>query len=192
MLIDLICAATLLLALIKGWSKGLIIALFSLLAWLIGILAALRLSVAVAAWLQQYDAIATRYVPLLAFVLVFVAAVLLVRLGARMLQGFAELLYMGWANRIAGALLYSFMYLFLLSVFLFYAVQLSIITPAGLHHSVTAPWLQQMAPLLLNLLGKMLPVVTTWLQQLQQFFQQAQPSAAITMLPPGAGCGIFG
>lgn len=182
MLIDLVCIATIVLAIVKGWTKGLIVALFAWLAWLLGVLAALRLSIAVAAWIQQHYNVATRYLPLLAFLLVFVGVILLVRTGARLLQGFAELLWLGSINRMAGALLYCMLYLFLLSLFLFYAAQLSIITPNALVDSVTAPWLQQLAPVLLNLLGKLLPVVSGWLQQLQHFFQQTQPAAAITLL----------
>lgn len=183
MLIDLVCIATIALAIIKGWTKGLIVALFAWLAWLVGVLAALRLSIAVAAWIQQHYNVATRYLPLLAFLLVFAGVVLLVRAGARMLQGFAELLWLGWINQMAGAVLYCMLYLFLLSLFLFYAVQLSIIKTNVLVDSVSAPWLQQMAPVFLKLLGKLLPVVSGWLQQLQQFFQHTQPAAAITLLP---------
>ncbi|MFN4285411.1 MAG: CvpA family protein [Lacibacter sp.] len=192
MFLDVICGATLLLALIKGWRKGLIVALFATLAWLVGALAALRFSAAVAAWIQQQNGGAARYAPLLAFLLVFASVVLLVRLAARLLQEVAELLWLDWANRTAGAVLYAMLYLFLLSLLLFYAVALSLITAEALHNSVTAPWLQQLAPTVLQLLAKLLPAVSGWLQQLQQFFQSESMPVTVTLLPPCTVCCIFG
>jgi len=53
MLIDLIFALLLVMAIIKGYQKGFIVAFFSIIAFIIGLAAALKLSAVVAEYLIQ-------------------------------------------------------------------------------------------------------------------------------------------
>ncbi|HMO33988.1 MAG TPA: CvpA family protein [Lacibacter sp.] len=181
MLIDLLTASALVLALVKGLRTGLIMAVFSLVAWVIGMLAALRFSTLVAGWLGSTVNLDARWLPALAFLLVFLAVVLLVRLLARMVEGVVELAWLGWFNKLAGVLLYAALYLCLLSFLLFYARQLGLLTPVATAGSLTAKWVEPLGPGLLNTIGTFLPPVKTWLQELEHFFDAAAPKP-VTML----------
>ena len=86
MMIDIIALVILLLAIFTGFRKGLIIAVFSFLAFFVGLAAALKLSTVAAAYLGRNVNISERWLPVLAFFAVFVIVVLLVRLGARLLN----------------------------------------------------------------------------------------------------------
>src|ERR1700710_362887 len=129
MLIDIIFIVLLVIAIVKGYRKGFIIAIFSLLAIIIGLAAAMKLSVVTAAWLKDAIHVAAKWLPVIAFAVVFLIVVLLVRLGARALQKTAEFALLGWANRLAGILLYMALYVIILSVLLFYAEKVDIIAP---------------------------------------------------------------
>src|SRR2546423_540560 len=100
MLIDIIALVLLILSLFKGLRKGLIIAIFSFLAFIIGLAAALKLSAIVADYLGSSTNISHRWLPVLAFIAVFIIVALLVRLGAKMLEGVIAMAMLGWLNRI--------------------------------------------------------------------------------------------
>ncbi|MDQ6608967.1 MAG: CvpA family protein, partial [Bacteroidota bacterium] len=137
MLIDIIAFIILILAIFKGFSKGLIVALFSFLAFIIGLAAALKLSAAMASYIGSNVAVSQRWLPFIAFIIVFIIVVLLIRLGAKLLQGAAQMIMLGWLNRIGGALFYILIYFFIFSILLFYATQLGMIRPASIQASIT-------------------------------------------------------
>ena len=137
MIIDIIVFFLLVLALFKGWRNGLVLAIFSFLSFIIGLAAALKLSAVVAGYLGDNTSISQRWLPVLAFVLVFFLVVLLVRLGAKAIEGVLQLATLGWLNKLGGIIFYGLLYLFIFSVLLFYAQQLNIIKPQTADVSVT-------------------------------------------------------
>ena len=85
MIIDIGFLILMILAIFKGLRKGFILGIFSLFAFIIGLAAALKLSVVVAAWLQKNVIPASRWLPVLSFLLVFIVVIFLVGLGARLI-----------------------------------------------------------------------------------------------------------
>lgn len=173
MLIDVIAFAFLLLALFKGLRKGLIVALFSFLALFIGLAAALKLSAAVAQYIGGNVTVSQRWLPFIAFLLVFMIVVLLVRLGAKLLQGLVQTMMLGWANRLGGVLFYGLIYFFIYSVLLFYATQLNLLKPATVQSSTTYNWIEPYAPRLLSWLGAVVPFFKNTFADLLHFFDTA-------------------
>src|ERR1700761_91527 len=114
--IDVLFCILLLLAIYKGYSKGLIVAVFSFFALIAGLAAALKLSALVAGWLRSGTNISVAWLPFIAFALVMIVVILLMRLAARLLQKSVEFMLMGWANRIGGILLYAIVYTMVYSV----------------------------------------------------------------------------
>ena len=129
MIIDIVVAVILILAIIKGYRLGLIVALFSFLAFIIGLGAALKLSAVVADHLGKAIKVSDKWLPIISFAVVFLIVVLLVRLGAKFIQKTVELAMLGWVNRLGGILLYAGLYILIFSVLLFYADQLNFIKP---------------------------------------------------------------
>jgi membrane protein required for colicin V production len=170
MLIDILVLVLLVMALFKGLRNGLIIAVFSLLAFMIGLAAALKLSAVAADYLGKNSSLSGRWVPVLAFLLVFIAVVLLVRLGAKMLEKVLSLAMMGWLNKIGGVLFYVLLYLFIFSIVLFYATQLKIIQTETAQVSISYPYLYPLAPKVMEGLGVVLPFFKNSFAQLEAFF----------------------
>jgi membrane protein required for colicin V production len=170
MLIDIIVFILLIMAVFKGLNKGLIVALFSFLAFIIGIAAALKLSTAMAAYIGNNVAVSQRWLPFVAFIMVFILVVLLVRLGAKLLQGAVQLVLLGWLNRIGGVVLYVVIYFFIFSIILFYATQLHLIKPATAQASVTYSFIQPFGPRVIELLGSVIPFFKNMFEELLHFF----------------------
>ncbi len=168
--IDIIYCIVLGLAIWKGWNKGLIVAIFSFFALLIGLAAALKMSSAVAKWLQLHTHISGGWLPFVAFVLIFIAILLSIRMVAAILEKSVELMLMGWANKLGGIVLYGWLYTLIFSVVLFFAVQLSIFTTNTLQSSKCYAYIIPMGPRTMDGIGKIVPLFKNLFTDLQNFF----------------------
>ena len=177
MFIDIVFLLLILLACVKGYSKGLIIALFSIVGFIAGLAAALKLSVYVSGKLSTTFNASGKWLPFISFLLVFLAVVILVNLGAKLLQKSVEMIMLGWLNRLAGIILYALLYSIFFSIFLFYAAQLKIISIDTMTASQVYPYLQPVGPLVMDSLGKVIPVFKDMFVQLEEFFGKV-PAAA--------------
>lgn len=172
MLIDITVAFVLLGAVITGYRKGLILAVFSVLGLLIGLAAAVKLSAVTANYLSGTVNVSAKWLPILSFVLVFLAAVLLVRLVASLIQKTIEVAMLGWVNRIAGMLAYAIIYLLILSVAFFYLDKIHVFSPTAIAESKTYWLIQPLGPKTLEALGTFLPSLKTAFLELTQFFEK--------------------
>jgi membrane protein required for colicin V production len=170
MIIDVFVLLLLVMAIYKGYSKGFVIAVFSVIALVVGIAAAMKLSVVVANYLQDHASLSGKWLPVLSFLIVFVSVVLLVRLGANFIEKTLKLALMGWLNRIAGMLLYLFVYLLLLSVLLFYTQQLHLLDPETFQASKTWTYIRPLGPWAIEGLGMLIPWFRDMFAALQEFF----------------------
>ena len=170
MILDIIIAVILILAIIKGYRQGLIVALFSVLAFIVGLAAAIKLSVVVAGYIGNAVKISDKWLPIISFAVVFLIVVLLVRLGAKFLQKSVELAMLGWLNTIGGILLYACLYILIFSILIFYADQLGFIKPETKSGSVTYEFIQPWGPKLMEGLGKIIPVFKGMFNDLEDFF----------------------
>jgi len=170
MIIDVFALLLVVLAIYKGYSKGFVIAIFSVIALVVGIAAAMKLSVVVANYLQEHASLSGKWLPVLSFLIVFVAVVLLVRLGASLIEKTLKLALMGWLNRIAGMLLYLFVYMLLLSVLLFYAQQIHLLGAETFQASKTWTYIRPLGPWAIEGLGKLIPWFRDMFAALQEFF----------------------
>ncbi len=171
MLIDASFAILVFFACMKGARQGMIMALFSLAAFIIGLAAALKLSAVVANRLSENVHATGKWLPIFSFLLVFIGVVLLVNMGGKFIQGAVKMAMLGWANKIAGMLLYIFLYGFIFSIFLFYAVQLGFIKTATTKASVIYPYIYPLAPKVINALGAVIPFFKDLFAQLELFFE---------------------
>ena len=168
MLIDIIFAFLIFFACIRGFNKGLIVALFSIIAFIVGLAAALKLSAIVAAKLST--GVSGKWLPVLSFILVFIFVAMLVSAGASIIQKTFELAMLGWVNRIAGMLFFILLYSIIYSIFLFYAVQLRMIKDATVSASIVYPYIQPLGLQIMNKIGTVIPFFKDIFDQLEHFF----------------------
>lgn len=169
-IIDIIVFALIFIGVIKGMRNGLVLGIFSVLAFIVGLAAAIKLSAVVAEQLEASTNLSQRWLPVLAFALVFVLVVFLVRLGAKLIEGAMKMAMLGWLNKLGGIILYVLLYLLIFSVLLFYAEQLNLIKPATAEVSLTYPIIYPMAPEVIGALGTVLPFFRDMFAELEAFF----------------------
>src|SRR5687768_6754595 len=102
MIIDLLFLLAMVFAVIKGFQRGFIIGLFSIIGWIIGLAAAMKLSTVVAGYLDDSTNISAKWLPFISFILVFMLVVFLVQLGASLLHKTAESMALAPLNRLGG------------------------------------------------------------------------------------------
>lgn len=172
MLIDIIFAVIIVLACFKGYQKGLIIAIFSLVAFIVGLAAALKLSTAVAGWLGSSTNLSARWLPFIAFILIFFVVVLLVRLGAGLIEKTVQAVMLGWANRLGGVIFYAVLYTIIFSIFLFYAEKVQLLQASVIQSSQTYPYIQPWGPKVIDGFGTVIPWFKDMFTELEKFFSR--------------------
>jgi membrane protein required for colicin V production len=176
--IDVLFIILLLLAIIRGWRRGIIVGIFSLLSLFIGLAAAVRLSAWVAGAIREYANLSSRWLPVLAFLLVFVGVVLIVRWAALLIKSVVDFAWLGWADKLGGILLYACIYTIVFSVILFYAGNLHLISPTMKSSSVFYSFIEPWGPVSINALGKLIPWFQDMFRQLENFFSRFDDRAA--------------
>ncbi len=170
-MIDIIFAVIMVWACIKGYSRGLIVALFSIIAFIIGLAAALKLSTVVACYLKDSVSISSKWLPFLSFFVVFIVVVILVRLGGKLVEKTFQVVLMGWLNRVGGMILYAAMYTIIFSIFLFFAEKLHLIKPSVISSSLTYDFIQPWGPKVIEGFGKVIPIFKDMFADLEKFFE---------------------
>ena len=170
MLIDLIFSVFLFIAIFKGYQKGLIIALFSIIAFILGLAAALKLSTAVAGYLKESVNLSDKWLPFIAFALVFFVVVFLVKLGGKLVEKTFQVALLGWVNRLGGILLYAALYTIILSIFIFYAEKMQWLQPETMEASKTYEFIRPWGPMVMDSFGKLIPLFKDMFNELGDFF----------------------
>ncbi len=168
MTIDVLFLLFMVMAIFRGFRQGFIIAIFSAISLIVGLAAAIKLSATVAGWASHH--LSSRWLPVIAFLLVFVGVVIVVRLGARLAEKAVDLALMGWLNKLAGIILYAALYTVILSVLLFYAVQMHLMARTTLISSVTYPFIRPWGPVVIDEFGKFVPWFEGMFSRLEDFF----------------------
>jgi membrane protein required for colicin V production len=170
MLIDIIVAVVLILGLFRGYSRGLIVGIFSFISVIIGLAAALKLSAVVAGYIGKSVKVSEEWLPLISFAVVFLAVVLLIRLGAKAIEKSFELAMLGWVNKLGGMIFFAVIYLLVLSVLFFYGEQMKLISPEAIAQSKTWSYIAPWGPRIINGVGAVIPVFKDMFTDLQEFF----------------------
>lgn len=170
MILDIIFAVIIVLAIIKGYQRGLIIGLFSLVAIIIGLAAAIKLSAVVAGYIGNAVKISEQWLPVISFAVVFIIVVLLIRLGANAIERVVEVVMLGWVNKIGGIILYAAIYIIVFSILLFYAEQLKLLQQETTRESVTYSFVQPWGPKAINAIGSVIPFFKDMFEDLKNFF----------------------
>lgn len=176
MILDIIYAILLLLAMIHGYRKGIIHSIVSLLALIIGLLAAVRFSEIAAVYIDKWFNVSGKYLPLIAFIAVFIGLYLLFRLLEQAMEGVFKLIKLNFINQAAGALVWGLVWTMLFSTILFYLNNMELFSPELRDESVTFTYIHSLAPETFDLLGRIIPPMREAFDKLDVWFKQFQDS----------------
>jgi membrane protein required for colicin V production len=170
MILDVIGIILLLLFFIRGYRKGIIVALFSVLGVILGMICALKLSNTLAAYLFEKGWVTSAWAQVLSYIVLFIGVIWLVRLGAKLIEKSIELVMLGIINRITGGLLFAFIAAFVWSCCLWIADQVHMIAPETRAASHTYSLFSPVAPWVFAHIGAVLPFAKGLLTDLKHFF----------------------
>lgn len=170
MLLDLIYALIIVFAIFHGYRRGLILGLFSLVAVIIGLAAAMKLSIVAGIYISKVIKVSEEWLPLISFIVVFILIVLLIRLGAKAIEKAIELAWLGWVNKLGGIIFYAAIYTIVFSVLLFYAEQMKWLQPETINKSVTYSFVQPWGPKAIDGFGTIIPIFKDMFGELEKFF----------------------
>jgi len=169
MIIDLFTLLILVWAIMKGYGKGFVVAIASFFALYIGLAIALKFSVKVSHWLES-NGHTGGWIPFLSFMLVILGVIILVRLGANLMQKVLELFLLGWLNKIGGMIIYILIFMSIYSTILFFAVKMNILTTDIINDSKTYSIIKPLGPGLLELMGSIIPFFKGLFVELEHYF----------------------
>lgn len=178
MVIDIAFIVIMILAVFKGISKGLIVGVFSLIAFIAGLAAALKLSAVVAKYLETTSHMqGGKWLPVLSFALVFIIVVLLVHIGARIIKKAASLVMLGWADKLGGVLLYMIIYTIIFSVILFFCEKTGLLRADTIGSSFVYGYVSPTGAWVIDHTGRIIPVFRDLFLQLEDFFEKISRQA---------------
>jgi len=114
MILDVVVALVLAYAFYSGFSKGIIGTVFAIVSILIGILAAINLSKLVIPFLQQIFTINELVASLIAIVLTFIIAIVIIRFVGKKIEDVFEFAKINFINKILGGLVLALMFAILI------------------------------------------------------------------------------
>ena len=185
MIIDIVAALLVVLAFFSGFRRGIVYMVFFLAAFLIGIMAALKLSYVTTQYLFEWFSLAGKWLPLVSFILTFIIAFFLVHLVARFLENIFKFLHLNFVNKLLGGTLAAVIALFAISVGVWYAAKLQLLPNEAMVASVTLPHLTAFAPYAIDKLQQVLPFFGDLIERLKEMFEHisAKKSTALWYSP---------
>ncbi len=156
-LLDIIILVPLLWGAYKGFTKGFVMEVVSLLAFVLAILIAFKTLHLGIELIRPYIS-AESFLPLISFVLIYIAVVLLINLAGKLIKKFLDITLLGKVDDIAGAILGALKWAFGLSTILWLMNQAQIVVPNDVvEDSILFPYLVKYGPSLINTVSEIVP-----------------------------------
>lgn len=173
MILDVLLGLFVVGAFYKGYSKGIIYSVLSLLAIVVGIIVAMNFSSVAAVWLYKNFNVPSVIMPALSFILVLLAVIAAIKLVAYLTEKVLKAIMLNFVNKIAGGLVWGFIVVLLFSLLVYFIDQAGILTPELKSASVTYPFLQTIGPKGLYLIQSFIPYLKESFELLNKAVQDA-------------------
>lgn len=172
MVVDLFLLLFLIMGVYKGWTKGFIMAIVSFVSFFAALALALQFSGWVEGYLKQETASNNDWLAFLAFLLVLIGAIIGIRIFGKIIEKSVELVMLGLVNRLAGILLYLFIYLSIFAVVLVYLKQFEIVGNETAIHSKSYTYLINFGGWVIDFFAEWLPAIKNLFNDTKEFIQQ--------------------
>jgi len=175
-IIDIIILLPLAIGAIAGFKKGFILEIASLLALILAVIGGFHfLHWGIAILTEQFN-ITGKFLPVLAFLLIFVGIVLLVNLVGKILKKIVHMAFLGGIDRLAGALLGMLKFVFLFSIIIWAFQIFGLELPTHLQEdSIFYPYLVSVAPTVVDVFGYIIPASSGLLDSISELLNFSTP-----------------
>ncbi|MSP07191.1 MAG: CvpA family protein [Chitinophagaceae bacterium] len=161
MWLDILTGTLLIVAILQGLRNGLIKAILSFFSFFIGLIVAYQLAGWVASVLKQYTKIESHWLPFISFIIVLLVVLFLIRWVSGLLQQTADLLMLGWLNKLLGIVLYGFIYFTIWSALVYFLQILGVLEAEKMKDAYSYSYLQKWWPYCMEKMSHWLPFIKT-------------------------------
>ncbi len=172
--IDIALIVVVLIGLYYGYKRGIINTVFTILSLLIGVAAAMKFTPLVSTQLTLRLGLNVNLMPIISFIITFLIAMLIVRLIAKLLEGVLKKIELNSVNRLAGAVLFCGITVFLYSALLVFLVQAQVVPIAATEQSVLYPYLEVLPKTVYSGLEQVLPFVRNFWEYILESFDKVE------------------
>jgi membrane protein required for colicin V production len=162
----------------KGWTKGFIMAVVTFVSFFAALALALQFSGWVEGYLKKQTASSNDWFAFLAFLLVLIGAMIGIRILGKIVEKSVELVMLGIVNRLAGILLYLFIYVSIFAVVLVYLKQFEILGNETAIHSKSYTYMINFGGWVIDLFAEWLPAIKNLFNDTKEFIQQKSQTVA--------------
>ncbi len=141
-----------------GFTKGIIYSVFSLIAYFLGIVGALKFSYMAASFVKETLHPDPKLTAVISFILVFVVVVILVRVVAWALENILQSFSLNFVNKIIGGAIHAAIGVYVLCVLLWFVNKWGALPATQQSSSHVYPYIDDMAPTIIDYSGKVVPV----------------------------------
>jgi membrane protein required for colicin V production len=156
----------------KGWTKGFIMAVVSFVSFFAGLALALQFSGWVEGYIKQQTDSNNEWLAFLAFLLVLIGSIIAIRILGKIVEKSVELVMLGLVNRLAGILLYLFIYISIFAVVLVYLKQFEIVGNETAINSKSYTYIINFGGWVIDFFAEWLPAVKNLFNDTKEFIQQ--------------------
>lgn len=171
MTIDIIALILVILLFVRGYKKGIVVAVCSVVAIILGMACALALSARLSIYLQDKNWVGSGWAPIISYVVLFIGVVWLVRWLARLTDSFSNAILLGWVNKSIGGILYAAAGITLMSSLLWLLHYAHLLSPSTVTGSKTYHYIEPVAPWVFRHIGKILPFARDIFSDMRTFFE---------------------
>ncbi len=169
-IIDILIGVILAYGVFKGFKRGLLLGLISFFSFFIAIIAAVHFSGTISAfYIEKYPEYET-FIPLVVFILFFLAVVVILSILGRILKRIIDLTLLGGLDNIAGGVFGLLLWAFFISTAMY------LFSFVGLHvaedyreNSILLPYMEPIAPMVFDFVAGVVPGLENWMQPFKDF-----------------------
>ena len=170
MIFDILFVIFIALGFYQGYKNGVVYSIFSLLGWFLGIIAALRFSYLIINVLHGYLHLGPKVLAFIAFALVVLLVLLLMRLIAWGLEKLLKSMSLNIANQVVGGIIHSLIGLYVLCVLIWFLNRLDVFPTHQKETSHIYPYVGNLAPKVVDATAKVIPMVRGTFENFDELF----------------------
>ena len=168
MWIDILSGTILIIAILQGYRHGLIKAIISFFSLFIGLIVAFQFAGYISNLLKEHTKIGSQWLPFIAFLVVLIGVMILLKMVTGILQQSAEWLMLGWLNKLLGIVLYGFIYFTIWSALVYFLQMLGVLEAVKMKDAYSYSYLQKWWPYCTEKMSQWLPFIKTTIASFPQ------------------------
>jgi membrane protein required for colicin V production len=156
-----------------GYQKGIIYSVFSLAAYFIGIIGALKFSYIIIKYLHNALNLGPKAIAIIAFILMFLLIVLLVRIVAWALEQVLKSFSLNMVNQLIGGVIFACISLYVLCVMIWFLNKWNVFPEQQKMSSHVYAYIANLGPTVVEYSGKVIPMCKTAFHDIDELIRNA-------------------